>query len=118
MVDVAFHVSPSWPAHVPNNDKHTLPQLYKFGLRALVTQNPLGLSEYKTMFLKAQNTVNNNMMNISTLLGIPGLMHTPYIIAPQLVQSGGMTNKIREIPARVQTYLDKLKLGYIYLLNC
>jgi hypothetical protein len=99
-------------AHRVNGSK-----LYKFGLRALVTQNPLGLSEYKTMFLKAQNTVNNNIMNISTLLGIPGLMHTPYIIAPQLVQTGGMTNKIREIPARVQTYLDKLNNGTNWVPN-
>ena len=51
----------------------------RFGLRALMTQNPLSLSEYKMAFLRTHNTINNNMTTLAASLGVRGLVPLPFL---------------------------------------
>jgi hypothetical protein len=82
----------------------------KFGLKALMTQNPLSLSEYKAAFLKAQNMTNNNMTNVATALGIRVLLPSPFAFA---LQSGGGDNVVPN--GQVQAYLNKLDDGTAFV---
>jgi hypothetical protein len=82
----------------------------KFGLKALMTQNPLSLSEYKAAFLKAQNMTNNNMTNVATALGIRVLLPSPFAFA---VQTGAGDNVVPN--GQVQAYLNKLDDGTAFV---
>jgi hypothetical protein len=73
----------------------------KFGLKALMTQHSLSLSEYKMAFLRTHNMVSNNMTTLAASLGIRGLVPAPFL----LVGGGPMVN------TRVEDYVNKLNPG-------
>jgi len=80
----------------------------KLGLKALITQNPLGLAQYKASFLKVQNMANNNMSSLATTLGISGLLPPAYLVARG--QFGGVdSNKVSN--SQVQAYMNRLDNG-------
>jgi hypothetical protein len=86
----------------------------KYGLKALITQNPLGLTQYKETFLKIQTMVNNNMSNLVTGLGITNLLPAPFVFGR--VYRGGASSDSQVTNDQVQAYLNRLNrdgTGYV-----
>lgn len=78
----------------------------KFGLKALMNQNPLSLSEFKAAFLKAQNMTNNNMTTLAANLGIRVLLPAPFAYGIQVGAGDSIVPN-----GQVQAYLNKLDDG-------
>jgi len=78
----------------------------RFGLKALMNQNPLSLSEYKAAFLKAQNMANNNMTTLATALGIRTLLPSPFAFGIQIGAGDSLAGN-----SQVQAYMNKLDDG-------